>query len=95
MSKLKTEKIFLGTIPSELSPATAGGGSPMLTPKHLPGALNEIKKKKDLLPIGDIEDEITDEAIRKKTRQEKIQNYVSKNPTEAAKLINTWLHENE
>lgn len=95
MSKLKSEKIFLGTLPSELSPAGAGGGTHMLSSKNLPSALNEIKKKKDLLPVGDIEDEITDEAIRKKTRQEKIQNYVSKNPTEAAKLINTWLHENE
>ena len=28
-------------------------------------------------------------------KQDKITNYVSKNPAEAAKLINSWLKENE
>jgi flagellar M-ring protein FliF len=50
---------------------------------------------KKLLPLGDIEDEISEEAVSKMNRQEKIINYVSKNPLEASKLINAWLHEDE
>ncbi len=42
---------------------------------------------------GDIEEEISDEALEKKVRREKIANYVEKNPSEAAKLINAWLRE--
>jgi len=53
------------------------------------------KKRKAMMEVGDIEDEITDEALQKKVRREKIQNYVQKNPTEAAKLINSWLREDE
>ena len=45
--------------------------------------------------MGDIEDEISDEAVMKKMKQDKITNYVSKNPSEAAKLINSWLKEDE
>jgi len=33
--------------------------------------------------------------LRKQSQQEKISNYVQKNPIEAAKLINSWLHEDE
>jgi len=47
------------------------------------------------LDVGDIEDEITDEAQQKKMRQDRIINYVAKNPAEAAKLINSWLREDE
>ena len=57
--------------------------------------LAAAKKKKLSLPIGNIEDEFSDEAIRKRTQQDKISNYVGKNPMEAAKLINTWLQEDE
>jgi flagellar M-ring protein FliF len=52
-------------------------------------------RKKELLPMGDLEDEITDDAQLKKIRLEKIGNYVGKNPVEAAKLINAWLIEEE
>ncbi len=53
------------------------------------------KNKRTVFEMGDIEDEITDEAVMKKMKQEKITNYVSKNPAEAAKLINSWLKEDE
>ena len=53
------------------------------------------KNRKSLFEMGDIEDEITDEAVMKKMKQDKITNYVSKNPSEAAKLINSWLKEDE
>ena len=39
--------------------------------------------------------EISDEALMKKHQSEKIANYVQKNPVEAAKLINSWLKEDE
>lgn len=45
------------------------------------------------MEVGNIEDEISEEAISKKVRKEKIANYVEKNPIEAAKLINSWLRE--
>lgn len=95
MSKLKNEKVVIGDVTANdlLLQSTATRGS--ANSKASMPALSELKKKKELLPIGDIEDEISDEAIRKKNRQEKISNYVSKNPTEAAKLINAWLHEDE
>ncbi len=94
MSKLKNEQIFVGNVNQELAlqPAMSYNTS---TSKKVPQVLTDMRKKKDLLPVGDIEDEISDEAINKKNRQEKISNYVSKNPTEAAKLINAWLHEDE
>ncbi|HRI45510.1 MAG TPA: flagellar basal-body MS-ring/collar protein FliF [Ignavibacteriaceae bacterium] len=97
MGKLKNEKIVIGTFgggdfaydtyegTQEALPASSSGKPQQIAPK----------KKKQLLPIGDIEDEISDEAIRKKNQQEKITNYVSKNPMDAAKLINAWLHEDE
>ena len=47
------------------------------------------------MQLGDIEDEISDEALSKKNQQERIVNYVSKNPMDAAKLINAWMHEDE
>lgn len=94
MNKLKNEKILIGTVnPSdgswtvEPSHAALDGGSV--------GALNLPKKKKQLLQLGNLEDEISDEALRKQSQQEKIANYVQKNPIEAAKLINSWLHEDE
>jgi flagellar M-ring protein FliF len=93
MKRLKNEKIVIGTFGNnELAldnysrPELNSGRSS----QQLGGGL-----KKPLLPIGDLEDEISDEAVRKKNQQEKITNYVSKNPVEAAKLINSWLHEEE
>jgi flagellar M-ring protein FliF len=94
MSKLKNEQIFVGNVQQEYALQPAMSQS-MSSSKKVPQVLNDMRKKKELLPIGDIEDEISDEAINKKNRQEKISNYVSKNPTEAAKLINAWLHEDE
>ena len=48
-----------------------------------------------MIDVGDLEDELSDEAVIKKVQHEKISNYVSKNPTDTAKLINAWLHEDE
>ena len=94
MNRLKNEKIVIGTYnPGDLafeSSYNGGGGSEVSMPQQqIP------HKKKNLLPVGDLEDEISDEASRKKTQHEKIGNYVTKNPTDAAKLINAWLHEDE
>jgi flagellar M-ring protein FliF len=94
MSKLKNEQIFIGGVNSELALQAPLPNIPSNS-KKAPQILTDMRKKKELLPVGDIEDEISDEAINKKNRQEKISNYVSKNPTEAAKLINAWLHEDE
>lgn len=95
MKKLKNEKIIIGTVNykddsfSDLSPSLSmAGASP-----SMPQISN--KPKKNLLNIGDIEDEITDEAQQRKAVQDKIVNYVAKNPADAAKLINTWLREDE
>lgn len=93
MTKLKNEKIIIGSVDSlNLSseqftqPSLATGNSaPQIKPA----------KKRGLLQVGDLEDEISDEAVRKKAQQDKITNYVSKNPMDAAKLINAWLHEDE
>jgi flagellar M-ring protein FliF len=95
MKKLKTEKIVFGgqyysnqnlSDDMRMQPALDGvGGGIPLAPKQ----------KRAQLPVGDIEDEISEEAIRKQTQQEKISHYVAKNPMEAAKLINSWLQENE
>lgn len=93
MKRLKTEKIMIGTVnPSGLAMAS-GGTSPALndfTSSTLPSA-----EKRKLFPLGDLEDEITDEALMKKNKLEKISNYVQKNPIDAAKLINSWLKEDE
>ncbi|MEG8989454.1 flagellar basal-body MS-ring/collar protein FliF [Ignavibacteria bacterium 4148-Me] len=95
MKKLKTEKIVIGTInPGDLAvvPTTSA-----LQQKSESNLMNQLaaSKKRPLIPIGDLEDEISDEALLKKNQQEKIINYVTKNPAEAAKLINAWMHEYE
>ncbi|NWF90391.1 MAG: flagellar M-ring protein FliF [Ignavibacteriaceae bacterium] len=94
LGKLKSEKLLLGTLSVGQTAETMSEPSQIIA-KSIPKALSEVKKKKELIQIGDIEDEISDEAMRKRTRQDKISNYVSKSPTEAAKLINAWLHEDE
>jgi len=94
MNKLKNEKIMIGTM-------NPNDGSWMVEPSHSSletggtVAMNLPKKKKQMLQLGNLEDEISDEALRKQSQQEKISNYVQKNPIEAAKLINSWLHEDE
>ncbi len=108
MKKLKNEKITIGALGigdssfvdnslGELAPSLAGGltSSGLLGSGTTSAALPSAKKKKKdaLMEVGDIEDEISEEAINKKVRKEKIANYVEKNPVEAAKLINSWLRE--
>ena len=94
MKRLKTEKIVIGTFnPGDALALDNYSRPDLLKSKSTPQL--GLANKKNLLPIGDLEDEISDEAIRKKSQQEKISNYVSKNPAEAAKLINSWLHEDE
>jgi len=96
LKKLKNEKIMIGTV-------GAGGYSDKSfesisdVPIWEPGSsLQKSKRtKKPIIEMGDIEDEITDEAVMKKMKQDKITNYVGKNPSEAAKLINSWLKEDE
>ena len=95
MGKLKNEQIFVGNVGEEQLALQTAVPNMIASSKKTPQVLSDMRKKKDLLPVGDIEDEISDEAINKKNRQEKISNYVSKNPTEAAKLINAWLHDDE
>ena len=95
MKRLKNQKIVIGTFPAGndlqldgYSPSQVGGG-------RSSSQVAAPAKKKNLLPIGDLEDEISDEAAHKRMQHDKIVNYVSKNPVDAAKLINVWLHESE
>ncbi len=95
MNKLKNERIVIGTYSNDSAPqleAITGSNAAINIPQQ---AAVQQGRKKQYLPVGDLEDEITDEAIRKQNEQEKIMNYVSKNPMDAAKLINAWLHEDE
>ncbi len=96
MKRLKNERIVIGTInPNQFA---ASGG--VLSASSIPQQQTQVhqimaKKKRGILPMGDIEDDISDEAMMKKNQQERIVNYVSKNPMDAAKLINAWMHEDE
>ncbi len=97
LKKLKEEKIVIGALPyqdpafGDLAPSAAGSPGGIAPPTFQPSAA----KKKKFLEIGDLEDEISDEAAHRQMKQEKIVNYVAKNPSEAAKLINSWLREDE
>jgi len=103
MGRLKNEKILIGKVNSPALASSAGQDDDLffvppqqqLGGAERPSAALPPKKKKAILEVGDIEDEITDEAVQKKVQQEKIVNYVQKNPVDAAKLINAWLHEDE
>jgi len=95
MKKLKTEKILIGAVGNfeeqafnDVMPALEAS-----TVSSVP-AISK-KKRKELLEVGDLEDEISEEAQVKKMETEKIINYVQKNPIESAKLINSWLREDE
>ncbi len=93
MKRLKTEKIMIGTVnPSGL--AMAGGDTSPALNNFSSSSLPSAEKRK-LFPLGDLEDELTDEALMKKNKLEKVSNYVQKNPIDAAKLINSWLKEDE
>ncbi|MEG8945601.1 flagellar basal-body MS-ring/collar protein FliF [Rosettibacter firmus] len=96
MKKLKTEKIIIGTVNTG-DFATVPATPAFMHQRAESNLTNQIAqaKKRPLIPVGDIEDEISDEALLKKNQQEKIINYVTKNPAEAAKLINAWMHEDE
>jgi flagellar M-ring protein FliF len=93
LNKIKNERIIIGTVgePNDVQLLEA----PPVETKQSGQLPPQLKKKKSPLAIGDIEDEITEEAAQKLVQQEKIANYVAKNPAEAAKLINSWLHEDE
>lgn len=99
MNRLKNEKIMIGTV--NYSDNSFNDLMPSLPSGNFNSAPNTIQlqsalsKKKPILQIGDLEDEITDEAMRKKAQHDKIMNYVQKKPSEAAKLINSWLREDE
>ncbi len=111
MSKLRNEPILIGPVSPGMSASlyedqampefmpTPGQtiASPPMPNASLNNAMQQqvAKKRREMIQVGDIEDEITDEAVRKKMEQEKIVNYVSKNPQDAAKLINSWLREDE
>jgi len=95
MKRLKNEKIIIGTV--NYRDDSFGDLNPSLSTAGGSGSMPQLssKSKKKLLDVGDIEDEITDEAQHRKIVQDKIVNYVAKNPAEAAKLINSWLREDE
>ncbi len=100
LKKVKDENALLGAVTTPVSgELAAANGAPVnelarLSQDEDIPQLTKAKKKR-ILPQGDIEDEITDEAALKKYQHERIANYVQQNPMDAAKLINTWLHEDE
>lgn len=96
MKRLKNERIVIGTINPGQFELSGQSLAASALPQHQTPA-NQLmgKRKRGLLPMGDIEDDISDEAMMKKNQQERIVNYVSKNPMDAAKLINAWMHEDE
>lgn len=97
LTKLKDQKIMIGTVGaggySDQSFDSLADNAPIWEPEIR--KKQSKRQKKTIFEMGDIEDEITDEAVMKKMKQDKITNYVSKNPSEAAKLINSWLKEDE
>ncbi|KAF0151638.1 MAG: flagellar M-ring protein FliF [Ignavibacteria bacterium] len=100
MKRLKNEKIVIGTVNTgNYAYAAESAGALASGTRESKGSSSNMiaaqKKKKMLLPMGDIEDEISEDALAKKNQQERIVNYVTKNPMDAAKLINAWMHEDE
>lgn len=100
MKKLKNERIVIGTVSSGnyAMASESMGALPGRSDSKGGGGTQQLggpKKKKMLLPMGDIEDEISEDALAKKNQQDRIVNYVTKNPMDAAKLINAWMHEDE
>ncbi|MEW6653766.1 MAG: flagellar basal-body MS-ring/collar protein FliF, partial [Bacteroidota bacterium] len=101
MKRLKNEKIVIGTVSTGNYAYAAESAGALTTGNRetkgnsSPHIIAAQKKKKLLLPMGDIEDEISEDALAKKNQQERIVNYVTKNPMDAAKLINAWMHEDE
>ena len=95
LKKLKNEKILIGTYnPTEL--VATGGSSESSGTAIATTSGNLIPNvKRNMVTIGDIEDEISDSAHEKRVRAEKISNYVAKNPIDDARLINAWIAEDE
>ncbi len=98
LKKVNQEKLLTGEVGGGTYTSLAGAGNaPIGELQNIQQELAQISqpKKKKVLPMNDLEDEITDEAAMKKYQHEKIANYVAQNPIDAAKLINTWLREDE
>ena len=95
LTKLKNQKINLGDIEQIEEKRIGSYKSQTQISKNKQNKKIAQKQKRELLPVGDIEDDISDDAVRKKNQQEKISNYVVKNPNDTAKLIHSWLHEDE
>jgi len=95
MNKLKNEKLLIAEQTSK-DQNTNTTVKPQITAfeNNIQNNLN-FKRNREIMMEGDLEDEITDEAMRKKSQQDKISSYVSKNPEDAARLINSWLHQDE
>jgi flagellar M-ring protein FliF len=93
MQKIKNEKILIGTLNPDHVDLYENSSTALVEKSGITGS--KLTQNRKMLPLGDLEDEITDDAQRKKNRLEKIGNYVGKNPIEAAKLINAWLIEEE
>lgn len=97
LKRLKSEKILIGQVEGKddlglgLTPALPEG----LSLDERKDLLERPKKapKKPVLP--DIEEEMSEEALTAQAQNEKIVNYIQKNPAEAARLIKIWLHEDE
>lgn len=73
-----------------------GAAPPMLNgAPQVAGKLEGGAKQRSLIEIGNIEDEVSADALERQAHQEQIVTYVQKNPSEAAKLINLWLREDD
>ena len=98
LKRLKNEKIIIGTVnykDDDLETMFAAPGVGAIGSGDHDELLPHKKKRQPFIEVGDIDDEITNEALQKKARQDKIVNYVQKNPVDAAKLINLWLREDD
>lgn len=99
LKRLKNEKIVIGTFnykdteTPDLLAATGVPGNGSSNLKLESG--HHSTANRPMIEVGDIADEYSTEALQKKAQQDKIINYVSKNPIEAAKLINLWLREDD
>lgn len=95
MTKLKNQKLDFGNIEQLEDKRIESYKTPKSVEKNKSSKRITQKHKRELLPVGDIEDDISDEAANRQMQQEKISNYVAKNPSDTAKLIHSWIHEDE
>lgn len=95
MKKLKSEKMFpTKEMPDSTIMPTYTKPQVRSFETNIQNNLN-LNRNMSFMNEGDLEDEITDEAMLKKSQHDKISSYVSKNPEDAARLINSWLHKGE